>query len=165
MITKSSDRVAFAEVAGTGNATVLKRMTNFTEMSTNKNPKEYTRQYVDETFERSDIAGYSPSISYSFDYDNTNDVHKHIVNISDNELVGDEAKMSIVVVELDNETSTAGSFVAKKRDFYVIPDSEGGDKDFYTYGGNFKANGGIIEGTATTTDGWQTAVFTPATTE
>ena len=159
-ITKRSDRLAFCAVAG-ADTTTYKRMTNFTEMSISKNPKEYTRQYVDEAFERSDVVGYAPSISYSFDHDAENEVHGIFTDISDNERVGDAAKVSIIIVELDKEKSPGeASFVAIKRDFSVIPDSEGGETDAYTYGGTLKANGDITFGSAVSTDGWQTITFT-----
>ncbi|MDE6502057.1 MAG: hypothetical protein K2L10_08240 [Ruminococcus sp.] len=45
----------------------FQRMEGFTDLGYSQNPKEYSRQYVDEEFERTDIVGYAPSISYSFD--------------------------------------------------------------------------------------------------
>ena len=42
------------------------RMTGFTSMAKSANPKEYSRQYVDETGEITDVTGYSPSIEYTF---------------------------------------------------------------------------------------------------
>lgn len=48
-------RVAFM---GTGGST-FSRMTGFTSLSDGKNAIEYTRQYVDEAAERSDVVGYS----------------------------------------------------------------------------------------------------------
>ena len=43
------------------------RMKGFTELSGSKNPTEYSRQYVDEIFESTDVTGYSPSWSFAFD--------------------------------------------------------------------------------------------------
>ena len=47
--------------------TTFYRMTGFTSLPQNKNPQEYSRQYVDEDFQRSDIMGYAPQIPYNFD--------------------------------------------------------------------------------------------------
>ena len=158
---KRSEKLAFMGVKN-GETKVYKRMKNFTDMSTSKNAKEYSRQYVDEEFERSDIIGYATSISYNFDYDAENEVHKALVNISDNEMIGDGALVEIVVVDLASEGQDAGSFKAIKRQFTVVPDSEGNSMDAYTYGGTFKSNGDKIFGEATTLDEWQIASFTQA---
>ena len=58
-------RVAFMDVAGDGNT--YTRMTGFTSMSESKNASEYSRHYVDEESERTDVVGYAPSNDYEFD--------------------------------------------------------------------------------------------------
>ena len=65
-LVQRSQRVAFMDV-GAGGSAEYTRMTGFTALTNGKNPKEYSRQYVDENTERSDVVGYSPSIEYSFD--------------------------------------------------------------------------------------------------
>ncbi len=157
-ITKRSDKVAFIGVTGTSGKVTYHRLTNFTEFSQSKNAIEYSRQYVDEDFERSDVVGYAPSIAYQFDYDGANEGHKVIVDITNNEKTGDEALVSIIVV---NTTTLGqeGAGVAWHREFTVIPDSEGDDTNAYTYSGTLKANGAVSVGDATSTDNWQTATF------
>ena len=59
---KRSDIVAFYGIEDT-----FHRMRGFTEGSISKNPKEYSRQYIDEDGEQTDVVGYSPSMSYAFD--------------------------------------------------------------------------------------------------
>lgn len=147
-ISRRCDKVAFMGVDGT-----YYRMTNFTEITTSKNPKEYSRQYVDEEFERDNVVGYSPSISYSFDYDSENAVHGLIKSITDNELVGDAAVVEIVMVDIENENGT-NSAISRK--WSVIPDSEGGSLDAYTYSGSFRSNGSKEDVTVVSADGWQT---------
>ena len=159
-LVKRSDKIPFFGVTS-GDSVTFKRMTGFTELSISKNPKEYGRQYIDEEFEQSDVVGYSPSMSYSFDKYSDNDVHKVMANISDNELCGDDAVRSIIIVDLTDGSDDAG-YKAVKRDFAVIPDSEGDSTDAYTYSGNFKVKGEKVFGTATSDDDWQTITFTPA---
>lgn len=164
---KRSEKLAFMGIATTGSGgtttTVYKRMTGFTEMSTSKNPKEYSRKYIDEGFERSDVVGYSPSMSYKYDEEVGNDVHALLADIADNELTGEGAKVSILIVDLSAPTTSGGSsFNAILRDFSVIPSSEGDDADTFTRSGNFKAAGDKVFGTASTSDEWQTATFTEA---
>ena len=131
----------------------FQRMEGFTDLSYSQNPKEYSRQYVDEEFERTDIVGYAPSISYSFDRYTGNEVLEDIVKITENEYIGDLMKRTIVTVDLS--TSSAVS-PAKMRDYAVIPDSNGDTTDCLTYSGNFKAKGLLIDCTATSNDDWQT---------
>lgn len=92
-IAKRASKILFYGVPATteSGAVTYHRMTNFTEATTSKNPKEYSRQYVDEESERSDVVGYAPSTSYAFDLDPENPVHKDIVSITDGEKIGPEA--------------------------------------------------------------------------
>ena len=97
-IVKRSDKVAFMNT-GTTEAPVYTRMRKFTEMSNSKNPKEYSREYVDEDGEVTDVTGYSPEKSYAFDQYKDNPVHEKIAKIADDELKGDDAIVEILVVE------------------------------------------------------------------
>lgn len=139
------------------------RMRGFTDASTSKNSKEYTRQYVDELFEQTDVTGYSPSTSYGFDQYAGDAVHDDIVKITDEELIGNDAVRSLILVDLSAIGATATTAPAAKRDYAVIPDSEGGSLDAYTYTGNFRSKGAKVSGTATTADNWLTVTFTEAT--
>lgn len=118
-----------------------------------------TRQYVDELFEQTDVTGYSPSTSYGFDQYAGDPVHADIVKITDNELIGSNAVRSLILVDLSATGATATTAPAMKRNYAVIPDSEGGSMDAYTYTGNFRSKGEKVTGTATTEDDWQTITF------
>lgn len=140
-LVKRADKLAFYGVPGEGEGTVTYyRMKGFTEISISKNSKEYTRQYVDEAFEETDVTGYSPSVSYAFDMYKEQTPQSDIVKITDDELTGDDAIREIIFVDLTSKDSD-GKYLAKKRSFAVIPDSEGGSTDAYTYSGSFKAKG------------------------
>ena len=154
---KRSEKLAFMEVTE-GNSTVYKRMTGFTEFSLSKNPREYSRKYIDEDMERSEVVGYSPAISYKFDTDPENSVHQFLCKVADRELLGTDAECNIVVADLSN-LDADGSAKATMRKFSVIPQNEGDDKDTYTVSGSFRAAGVKIFGTATTADNWQTLTF------
>lgn len=132
------------------------RMTKFTQFSHNKNPQEYNRQYTDEPFQRTDVVSYAPQFDYAFDRHSGDNVLKDIMDITNKELVGDDAVRSIVVV--DTETGEA-----IQRDYAVIPGTEGDNINIYTYSGSMKCRGEKVLGTATSTDGWQTVTFTPET--
>ena len=142
-------RVAFMDVTGDGKT--YTRMTGFTSLSDGKNSTEYSRQYV----------GYAPSMDYEFDLYTNDAVQKKLAMITDDELLGSDAQVTVVVVDLfDEKTGESTTCTARKRDWSVIPDTEGDGTDALIYKGSLKAAGEIIKGTATTTDSWQTCTFT-----
>ncbi len=152
---KRNDIIAFMKVEGSGGDDYV-RMTGFTEFSVNKNPIEYTRKYIDEKNERSEVIGYSPSIRYSFDLTRNNLVHDKILEITRFETVGEEAKVSIVVVDLAMEEDEKMAFC---RNWTVLPDAEGDNENTYTLSGTMKANGDAVFGVATSSDNWETCKF------
>lgn len=142
------------------------RMTKFTSLSDSKDAKEYSRQYVDEESETSDVVGYASGISYEFDRHTNNEVHNKIAQITDNEVTGPEARVEIVTVDTFEPVSESDPKVckAKSRIYSVIPDSSGDGTDSLAYSGTFKSAGTITEGTATATKDWKDAdeiTFTP----
>ncbi len=156
-IVKRSDKVAFFGVVNDGNVT-YHRMKGFTDISVSRNPKEYSRQYVDEEFERTDVVGYATTMSYGFDQHVGDAVHDDIVSIHDGELIGTDAVRSIIIVDFTKE-ATGGKYVARKREFSVIPDGEGNSMDAYTYSGTLKTAGDTVVGMATSSDSWETCTF------
>ena len=142
-LVKRSDKVAFFGNMGTGTET-FNRMRGFTTLSGSKNPSEYSRQYVDEEFETTDVTGYSPSYDFGFDQFKGDLVHDEMVEILDGEKTGTEARRNI-------------------REWAIIGDSEGDSMDAYTYSGTLRATGKRITGTATLNSDSSVATFTPDT--
>lgn len=159
-IIRRSRRVAFMDTDKAGSTPKYERMTDFSTFSGAKNPKEYTRQYVDESSERSDVTGYSPSISYSFDRHTETPVHDRIASIHDDELLGSDACVDIVVVDLF-EKSEDGQLKAKKRTYSVIPNVDGDGTDALVYSGTLRAASDFVDGTATISEDGKIATFTP----
>ena len=153
---KRSDRLAFMEVVD-GTEKVFKRLTGFTEFSISKNPKEYSRKYIDEDMERSEVVGYSPVISYKFDMEIGNPVHRFIRQVAEDELMGEDAICKVAIIDLNEFNGSGTSAIVRK--FTVIPQTEGDDSDAYTVSGSLKAVGKSEFGTAKTTDNWQTMTF------
>lgn len=156
---KRSDKVAFME----GSNSKYNRMKGFTSLSTNKNPKEYTRQYVDEGHETTDVVAISTSMDFAFDQRKEDVVHQKIAGIIDGEKIGDEAIVNVVIVDFTKPGLADGVFKATKRTLVVVPGSEGDSMDAYTYSGTFKAKGAMVEGEVETTDNWETCTFTEGT--
>lgn len=80
MLVGRHKRVAFMDADGSGKT--FTRMTGFTSLSDGKNSTEYSRQYVDEASERSDVVGYAPAIDYEFDRYTNDPVHEKIAAIT-----------------------------------------------------------------------------------
>lgn len=154
---KRSERLSFMDV-GTESKPSYARMTKFTSIKGSKNPKEYSRQYVDMDVESSDVVGYAPAIEYSFDRHTDTLVHEKIAKITDEELLGTDIYVDIVTVDVFAKR-TNGQAPARKRTYSVVADSEGDGTDALVYSGNFKAVSEIGIGYATTEDEWKTITF------
>ncbi|MBQ7975406.1 MAG: hypothetical protein IJ300_06940 [Clostridia bacterium] len=159
-----ADKVAFAKMVS-DEGTTYQRLRGFSELSESKNPTEYSRKYVDEKNERSEVTGYAPEISFDFDEYSENTIQAEIVKVFDQELIGKATLIEIVVVNLAKETEAKGTYEASCRAFSIIPDTSGGETDRMNYSGSFKAYGDTEKGSATTTDAWETATFTPEAAE
>lgn len=118
----------------------------FTSIEETKNPKTHTRTYVHERTERSDVTGYSVSIEYSADVFSENPVILKIVDVTDRELVGEEAQVDVCSVNLWQPAQTPGSFVAYERRFAIIADVKGKGSDALVYTGALEAVGDIKRG-------------------
>lgn len=153
---KRSDKVSFFGNMSTG-AEVFNRMRGFTTLSGSKNPKEYSRQYVDEEFETTDVVGYSPSIDFGFDQYKNDLVHDEMVAILDGEKIGTEARRNIVTVDFSQPSG--GGYKAVEREYAIIGDADGDSMDAYTYSGTFKSTGKRITGIATMNSDSSVATF------
>ena len=157
-LVKRNGKVAYMDVSTTSIASYL-RMKKFTEISKSKNATEYSRTYVDEDGEVTDVTGYSEEISYAFDLYKGNLVHQKIVNITDNELTGNDALVKILTVDFSKPSGTG--YEARLRTYSVVPDAEGDSTDAYTYSGTFRKNSGFTVGVAQVSEDGLTATFTP----
>lgn len=157
-LVKRNGKVAYMDVSTTTIANFL-RMTKFTEISKSKNATEYSRTYVDEDGEVTDVTGYSEEISYAFDLYKGNLVHQRLVNITDNELTGNDALVKILQVDFSKPVGSG--YEARLRTYSVVPDTEGDSTEAYTYSGAFRKNSGFTIGVATITEDGMTATFVP----
>jgi len=103
-LVKRSAKVSFIEGAVPG---TCNRMKGFSSLSVSKNPKEYSRQYVDEDFETTDVTGYSPTIDFALDQILGDAAQKVIIDIIDAEAIGDAAMVTIVTVDMSSPTGIA----------------------------------------------------------
>lgn len=152
-------KLAFYQVPGD---TEFTRMEGFTSLSTSKSPKEYSRQYVDEDFERSDITGYATAVAYALDRYDGNKVLEDIIAIHEEEKIGQAAVRTIIQVDMTTAEHVGGSVWTAKanmRDYTVVPDTDGDTTDCLTYSGNFKTRGEMEAVEITTADEFQSIVI------
>ena len=119
----------------------------FTEFAESKNAVSYQRRYIHEITKRTDVTGYAPVIDYEFEVYTGNAVIEALRRITDEELVGEAAKVDILTVDLFDETATSGVCRAIRRRYSVIPDESGKGTDALVYSGTMKAVGDIELGT------------------
>lgn len=158
-LVKRAELRSYMDVAESGASTPSFELIGegFTNLSESKNPQEYSRQYIHEYTERTDVVGYAPSIAYSVDIHTNNAVIKKIRDVTDKELTGNDAKVAVVTVNLfDGDETSAPAF---KRDYNIIPDNKGDGTEALVYTGNLRAAGDIVQGTFNSS----TKTFTPAT--
>ena len=134
-LVKRNGKVAYMDISTTSVAN-FQRMRKFTEISKSKNATEYSRTYVDEDGEVTDVTGYSEEISYAFDLYKGNLVHQKIVDITDNEKTGNDALVKILTVDFSKPVECG--YEARLRTYSVVPDAEGDSTDAYTYSGAFR---------------------------
>lgn len=159
-LVKRSDKVSFLGCLD-GNTETFNRMRGFTSLSGSKNSIEYSRQYIDEEFETTDVVGFSPSMDFAFDQYTEDEAHNEMVKILDNEYTGTEARRNIVTVDFSQPVEgETGTYKATKREYAIIGDSEGDSTDAYTYSGTFRSTGKRITGTATLNADNSVATFT-----
>lgn len=151
-------KLAFVEVYN-DDGVGYERLTGFTEFTVNLNPKEYSRKYVDELNERSEVVAYHPTISYKFDHEAGNNAQQVFVDAADYECIGDEATVTIAIVDLSVPSSSGVEVIM--RDYVIVPDSEGDDANVYTYSGTMRACGAKRYKKGMSTDDWKTLKLVP----
>lgn len=138
---------AYAEVEGTEGKAYALIGEGFTSLTESKNPREYSRQYVHEKTERTDVTGYASSLAYTCDTYSEDPVIQHIVKVTDNEYVGTEAQIKVCSV---NKWVTiggvSGTYEAYERTYAIIPDAKGDGTDALVYSGTLRAVGDSVKG-------------------
>ena len=158
-LVKRHEKVAYYGIKDNDGNITYHRMCGFTKMDTSKNPVEYSRRYIDESFEQTDVVAISPSITFTFDRYAGNPVHDDIIKISDNEILGTDAVRSIVLVDV-SQKDEAGKCPAILRDFSVMVETEGNSTDAYTLSGTMSTKGEKVFGEATISVDAKTLTFT-----
>ena len=118
----------------------------FTDFTENKNPKEYSRQYIHESAERTDLVGFAPSVTYAFDVFDADAVQAALMEIMLSEAVGDAAAVTVVTAFLHKKTE-GNRVEAIKREYTVCPAKLGTGTDALICSGTLKARGDAQRGT------------------
>lgn len=122
----------------------------FTSFPESKNPKEYSRKYINYQTEKTDVIGYAPSIAYSCDVITGDPVVQEIVKITDAEAVGSDTHRDVVSVNMWEPVDEGDSpkvFKASKRTYAIVPAGKGEGTDAMIYTGTMKAVSDMVIGT------------------
>lgn len=133
----------------------------FTAFAESKNAKEYSRQYVHQSTEITDVIGFAPSMAYTSELYTEDPVCQHIAKVTDNELVGASARVEVVEVHLW-DSAGANTYKAFKRTYAIVPDGKGDGVEALVYTGNMKAVDEVVVGTFNTTSKTFNASSAPA---
>ena len=117
----------------------------FTDFTENKNPREYSRQYIHESAERTDLVGFAPSVTYAFDVYDADAVQGALLEIMLSEATGDAAAVDVVTAFL-HKTSGGTKVEAVKRSYTVCPAKLGAGTDALVCSGTLKARGDAVRG-------------------
>lgn len=154
-----SDRILF--IKGNLGDNKFHRFKKMTSKEQGLNPSDEEYNYVDQATSETEVTSYAPEISFEFNGDDEVKAQEPIMDIYENEKLGDEA----VVTGVEAWTKTAisghdGKYKAYQRKFTVIPDTFGGDPGPMIYSGSLKAKGEKVWGYVTTDDKFETVTFT-----
>lgn len=160
-LVKRAELQSYMDVSATSTAQLELIGEGFTSLTETKNAKEYSRQYIHEYTERTDVVGYAPTLAYSVDAHTNNNVIAKIQKVTDEELTGSDAQVNIVSVNTFDTTGSGENVVctAYRRKYAIIPDGKGDGTDALIYTGSFRAVGDIEKGTFNPT----TKAFTATT--
>ncbi len=117
----------------------------FTDFTENKNPREYSRQYIHESAERTDLVGFAPSVTYAFDVYDADEVQGALMEIMLSEATGDAAAVDVVTAFLHRKTA-GDSVEAVRRSYTVCPAKLGAGTDALICSGTLKARGDAVRG-------------------
>lgn len=159
-LVRRSQRVAFYGIpTSDGEVSEFNRMEHFTSLTESKNPVTYERQYVDKDSSDSDVTGYGTALEYGFDHHKNDPVLKDLAAVQDDELKG-EVRPIVVVDFFDKGEATADDeYVARKRDYSILPDSSGDGTDALQYSGSFAVKTDIVKGYAKVSSDGKTCTF------
>lgn len=112
----------------------------FTDFTENKNPVEYSRHYIHEATERTDIVGFAPSVTYAFDILDADEVQAALMEITVSESIGDAAVVTVVTAFLYNRDDD-GYAHAVRREYTVCPGKMGQGTEALICTGTLKSRG------------------------
>ena len=150
LVLRANRKMFYGVPADSGDTVTYTRMQGFTTLSESKNPIEYSRKYVDELFETTDVTGMSSSYDFTFDLLTPNAVLDDIADIIDGEKLGSDAVREFISVDFHRESEEGtGTYKATRRKYSIIGDTIGDGTDALTYSGTLRVQTEIEEGTAT----------------
>lgn len=118
----------------------------FTRLVNNKAPTEYTRKFVNQRTETTDIIKYQTEILYEIDVLSNNEVIRRILDITDGEWRTGAAMTDVVTVWTDEIVARPMVCAASRRQYKIIPTTIGDDIQTLRTTGKMVAQGEAEKG-------------------
>ena len=119
----------------------------FRKLSQVKEPSEYTRRFVNESTDTTDIIKYNAEIAYEIDVFSDDPCVRRIVHITDGERRGQKARTDIITLFTEDVVALPYVCKASKRRYAIVPDRIGDDISVLQTSGKMVALDEKIEGT------------------
>ncbi|MGN1358659.1 MAG: hypothetical protein ACI4WU_04760 [Bacilli bacterium] len=138
--------------------------TGFTNLTEKPSPKTTSKQYINEASATQNITSYEWSTDFEADQIENDKVIEDFVAIGKEQKTGADAEREYIIVDLDRESNTSGSYYARKFLVAVKVDEFANNDGELAVSGSLMAKGDPVIGafdkaTKTFTEG-----FTPKTT-
>lgn len=122
-----------------------------TQLNESSNPIEKSTQYIGDKAVSNKVTGYDNQFPITSDLIKNNAVVEALYDVFRQRKTGADAKFDFYIVELWNETTTAGTYQARKIEVSaVIESKEANPGETITFSGNLKGIGDFKYGTFVT---------------
>jgi hypothetical protein len=121
--------------------------TGFTELNESPSAQTTSKRYINQSSSTQSITGYEWATSFTADQIVSEKVIEHIRNIGEMQLVGADTETEYIIVDLDKEAQTEGSYRARKFKVAISVDSFDDNDGELGVSGSFLGQSDPIEGT------------------
>lgn len=129
-----------------------------TQLDESSNPTESSKQYIQQKSKTNKVTGFDDEFPITQDLVKGDEVSEHFYKIFRDRLKGEEAQVVHYIVELWNETETAGTYKCRKQtQTVVITDKTANPGEQISFNGSLKSVSDFVDGTFKTAD----KTFTP----
>lgn len=133
----------------------------FTELNESPSAQTTSKRYINQSSASQSITGYEWTTSFNADQIVSEKAIEYIRNIGEMQLTGPDTETEYLIVDLDKEGTTQGTFRARKFKVAIAVDSFDDNDGELGISGNFLGQSDPVEGTFTLASKEFAEGFTP----